>query len=51
MKCFCKLLPCLNKRREVAEGSTVCLFASPANFCSDGFLHFKKISKLITNIK
>ena len=27
------------------------LFTSPANFCPYGFLHFKKNSKLITNIK
>ena len=31
--------------------SSIIFFASPANFCPDGFLHFKKNSKLITNIK
>ena len=31
--------------------STIFFFASPANFCPDGFLHLKKNSKLITNIK
>ena len=31
--------------------SSTFFFASPANFCPYGFLHFKKNSKLITNIK
>ena len=37
--------------RRVSSTIFFFFFSSPANFCPDGFLHFKKNSKLITNIK
>ena len=35
----------------ISAGSRRVSSTSPANFCPYGFLHFKKNSKLITNIK